>query len=205
MNLRCMLPALFLSLLLLSGLGINGARAQSDEERYVQEIRSLLIAAELHLSDAADALAQCLANFSRCVMHSSSVVGQLNASRNSLVAVRASVLSLSVPGRYQLVNDLVVRGLTDSIDGIGLHMEGLSEGSLAKFEAGSDLTGAGRQELQDAVDLLRAMPPRSTFEEILLFLAIAISGSLIVSVALLVWWYRRQVRRRSPPPGAKEI
>ena len=148
MNLRRILPTVLLSLFLLSILGVEGARAQSAEERYVQEIRSFLIEAEIHLSDATDALADCLATFSRCLADPSSVVVRLNASRNSLIAVRASVLSLAVPWRYLEVNDLVVRGLTHSIDGTGLHMEGLREGSLEKFEAGSDLAAMGRRPRQ---------------------------------------------------------
>ena len=199
MDLRHLLPLLLLAVLVSDPVS-NGARAQTDEEQYVHEITIWLIEADRHLSEASRALTDCLANFSGCVTDPFPVVERLNASRSGLVRVRAAVLSLAVPGRYRVANDCVIRGLTHSINGTALHMEGLNEGSLAKFEAGSAFMSQGRNELQEAANLLRAMPPRSLLEEVLVYLLGAIAASLAISTTLLVWWYRREMRNRMPPP-----
>ncbi len=199
MDPRHLLPFLLLAVLVSAPVS-NGAKAQTDEERYVHEITIWLIEADRHLSEASRALTNCLANFSGCVTDPSPVVERLNASRNALVVVRAAVLSLTVPGRYRVVNDLVIQGLTHSINGTALHMEGLSEGSLAKFEAGSAFMSQGRDELREAANFLGAMPPRSLLEEVLVYLLGALAVSLAISTTLLVWWYRREMRTRMPPP-----
>ena len=199
MNARRLLLILLLVVLVSARTG-ESARAQSEEERYVHAIVTWLIEADGHLSEASSALTDCLANFSGCVNDRSRVVERLNASRNGLVAVRAAVLSLAVPGRYRAVNDFAIRGLTRTIDGTALHMEGLNEGSLETLQAGSALMSQGREDLREAAGLLTAMPPRSVLDEVLVYLVAAIAASVAVSVAFLVRWYRRGTRARIPPP-----
>ena len=190
--------------LLLPSVTAPGVKALTEEEQYFQEIVSLLIAADFHLANASDALTDCLATFQSCLANPSAVVKRLNTSRDGLVAVGSDVSILHVPDRYSVVNQLVTKGIAHSINGTSLHIEGLQETSLAKFEAGSALTSEGRDELQQAVDFLHANPPGSPLAQILLFLLIAIGISLAGSVLLIVRWYRKEVRRRSSPPRRKE-
>jgi hypothetical protein len=191
---RRMFLALFLIVLLLR-FGAGTSWAQSEEEHYVQEIRSLLVVADLHLTAARDALLQCLGDFDGCVSDSRLVVGRLNLSRDGLAAVLSSAGTLDAPARYGVVHDLVSLGVRDSISGIGFHVEGLIEGSLDKFEAGSDLTEVGRSELQEAVDLLNSTPPRAELEALLFWIVIAIVATSVTSVTILLLWYRKQVQR----------
>lgn len=173
------------------------ASAESEEERYVKEITSLLIVADLHLTGARDALLQCLSDFGGCVSDSRLVVARLNISRDGLGTVLNSTASQNVPARYRVVHDLVAQGLRDSISGIGLHVEGLQEGSLEKFEAGSDVTAVGRGELQGAIDLLNSTPPRSEFEAWLVPIIVAIAAASVVSTTGLLLWYRKERRHAS--------
>lgn len=185
-----------LPILVLSTAGMAIIGGPSDEERYVEEIRALIVATNVQLSEATDALAQCLGNFSSCIVDPVLVVQQLAAAMDGLADLRTAISRLTVPDRYRAVNDLVVLALTDSIDGIALHMAGLQEASLEKFEAGSDLTALGREELAEAVALLEATPPRSRWADLLLILLIGVPVALVSSFALLLWRYRRHTRER---------
>jgi hypothetical protein len=188
-----------LSLLVLSTTGMETIGGPSDEELYVAEIRDLIVAANLQLVEASDGLAQCLGGFSECISDPAPVVQQLEAARIGLADLRTNVSRLTVPDRYRSINELVAQALTDSIDGIALHMVGLQEASLEKFEAGSDLTALGREQLMEAVALLEVTPPRSPWADLLLVLLIAVPVALVSSLALLLWRYRRRRRGRSPP------
>lgn len=196
MSLRSAFPVLLIVVLALSP---GGARAQVSEEAYVQELSTLLTVADLHLTEATDALVQCVERFADCFSDPSLTVRRLNTSRIGLATVRDSVASQEVPERYVVVHRLVLQGLNDSIDGILLHAEGLQEGSVDKFTAGSDLMNVGWEELEAAVELLQATPPSSPLERLLLILLIAIGASLVVSITGILWWYRRAKRRHLPP------
>lgn len=193
MNRKRVLQALLIVVLSVTP-AISPVAAQSEEEVYYQEVRRLLVEAEAHLLAATEALSRCLGSFSDCVADRSPIVAMLNESRTGLIGVRASFLSLSLPERYRTANALIVEGLTDSIDGITLQMEGLEEPSLEKFDAGSALMAEGRQELNEAVDLLNALPPRSVWEPILLAVGIGLAVFVGASVLLFLRWHRRQVR-----------
>lgn len=198
---RILLSTLPLLVLAIVGTAIIGG--PSDEERYVEEIRALILAANIQLIEASEALAQCLGTFSDCISDPGFIVLRLGLARDGLADIRTNVSRLAVPDRYREVNDLVGRALTDSIDGIALHMAGLQQASLEKFEAGSDLTALGRDELATAVALLEATPPRSPWADLLLLLLIGIPVVLTSSLGLLLWKYRRRTRERSPPPEVK--
>lgn len=199
LSLGRIVPIFVIVLLLASFIG-DDARGQTDEERYVLEIVPLLIEANVHLGNATDALGDCLANFSSCLNDPSAVVQRLNESRDGLIGVRASVQVLVVPGRYQLVNDLSIDGISHSIDGTALHIEGLEEKSVVKFESGSNLTAQGRDEMQQAIDLLEVTPPRTALEELLMIVVVVVAVSVASSVGLLIWWSRRG---RTRPPAAR--
>ena len=114
------------------------------------------------------------------------------------------LVPLPVPERYRRVHDLSVAGLTDSIDGLALHMDGLRNQSLETFQAGSARMSDGRGELGEAARILTATPPRSVLEQILLLLVIAGGVSSAVVLALFLRWRSKATRKRAPPPGEKE-
>lgn len=185
----------------LNTIGMGTAVGQTSEEVYVREIRQLLITADGYLLEAAEALASCLEAFSECLADPSPVIDRLNASRNGLIEIHATVISLNVPEKYANVNALVIQGLNKSIEGIAFHMEGLRDQSLQKFQTGSDLMTEGREKLEEAADLLRANPPRSSLENFLITLLFAISAILISTIVLMFRWYRRLRMSQSSKRG----
>ena len=177
---------------------------RSDEEAYFHGVRPLLVETEEHLLAAIQALSDCLGSFSECVANRTPVVSMLGQARFGLLEVRSSVASLPVPERYRAAHALLLDGLTESADGLLLQMEGLEEPSLPKFDRGSDLMVAGRKDLNDAVDGLNALPPRSLLEMILLAAAVALA---LFVCSFVVLTYRRlgsQVRAGSPAGRKKE-
>jgi len=199
---RRLLTLVLLVVLFLS-LGSGVAAAESDEETYFRTIVVLLIESNVHLNNASGALSDCTLNFTGCINDPIPVVNRLNASRTSLIEVSADVAALPVPERYRRVQDLSVAGLTDSVDGLALHMDGLRNQSLETFQAGSAHMSDGRAELGEAADILSATPPRSVFDQALPLLVIAGGVSGAVVVALFLRWRSRATRKRTPPPDEK--
>lgn len=202
---RCLLAAVLLAVFFLS-LGSGVAAAQSDEEVYFRTIVVLLIETNVYLNNASEALSHCTFDFTGCVINDPTpVIDRLNASRNGLIEVRADVVPLQAPERYSRVHDLSVAGLTDSIDGLALHMDGLRNQSLETFQAGSAHMSDGRDELGEAADILSATPPKSVLEQALPLLVIAGGASSAVVLALFLRWRSKATRRRDPPPGEKGV
>lgn len=182
-------------LLAVPGLG------ESADEVYDREIRSLLTVAILHLQGITDAISECAGNPSQCVEDPATVLERLNASVTGLAAVRASALDLAPSARYEVVHGLVLQGLNDSIRGGSLYSEGIEEGRLDKFSAGSDLVEIGQTELSLAVDLLNDLRPRSPLENVLLVVVIVLGASLGTAIAVILWWYRRLTEA---PPSSED-
>lgn len=200
---RRLLAVVLLAVISLS-LGSGMAAAQSDEEVYFQAIVVFLIETNLHLDNASEALSDCTLNFSGCINDPTPVINRLNASRTGLIEVSADVAALPVPERYRQVQEHSVAGLTESIDGLALHMNGLRNQSLEIFQAGSVHMSTGRDELGEAADILSATPPRSVFDQALPLLAIAGGVSGAVVVALFLLWRAKAARKRTPPPSEKK-
>lgn len=196
----CMVLLLILSL---SGPIVGTAQAQ-DEEQYFRDIASLIAAAEVHLGEATEAILTCAASLVQCTTNPVPILVRLNASRNGLDGIRATVLGLAVPARYRTAHGLVAQGLNDSIAGIDLYVEGILSQSDTGILTGADLFSAGIGELAEAERLLAQSPPASPLLEILTILIVALGASVAVSVGLILWWVRRMRPKspQEPPPDS---
>lgn len=173
---------------------LPGILGPTEEEVYFQEILSQIGAADTQLQEAAQAIFDCSANLSSCVDNPQPTVDRLNASRDGIVWIKVTVLSLSIPPRYNEINDLVADGLTDSIDGLDLYAQGLSERSGSKISAASDLLSMGEDKLEAAVRGLRERPPASNASLLLILLLGAVGASLAVTLIVSLWFFRGRGR-----------